>query len=147
MAGHCCLVDRRGFELLTSSVQTRRSTSWAKGPRHLPLANARVNLYVKMSVIQAWIWPVMIKKAIIIPPIPKILKSILVPPSVPSFSSAQAIRPKARTNQSVLIVIKIPIAMIIIPTIYFAMWAVRGSNPRPSRCKRDALPAELTAHL
>ena len=24
-------------------------------------------------------------------------------------------------------------------------WAVRGSNPRPSRCKRDALPAELTA--
>ena len=24
-------------------------------------------------------------------------------------------------------------------------WAVRGSNPRPSRCKRDALPTELTA--
>ena len=25
-------------------------------------------------------------------------------------------------------------------------WAVTGSNRRPSRCKRDALPAELTAH-
>src|SRR6476661_2398931 len=24
-------------------------------------------------------------------------------------------------------------------------WAVTGSNRRPSRCKRDALPAELTA--
>jgi hypothetical protein len=27
----------------------------------------------------------------------------------------------------------------------FRWWAVRGSNPRPSRCKRDALPTELTA--
>ena len=26
-------------------------------------------------------------------------------------------------------------------------WALRGSNSRPSRCKRDALPAELSAHL
>ena len=26
-----------------------------------------------------------------------------------------------------------------------AWWAVTGSNRRPSRCKRDALPAELTA--
>ena len=25
-------------------------------------------------------------------------------------------------------------------------WALRGSNSRPSRCKRDALPAELSAH-
>jgi hypothetical protein len=24
-------------------------------------------------------------------------------------------------------------------------WAVRDLNPRPSRCKRDALPTELTA--
>ena len=24
-------------------------------------------------------------------------------------------------------------------------WALRGSNSRPSRCKRDALPAELSA--
>ena len=24
-------------------------------------------------------------------------------------------------------------------------WALRGSNPRPSRCKRDALPTELSA--
>jgi|GEM_PF-1109434 hypothetical protein len=24
-------------------------------------------------------------------------------------------------------------------------WAVRGSNPRPPRCKRGALPTELTA--
>ena len=26
-------------------------------------------------------------------------------------------------------------------------WAVRDSNSRPSRCKRDALPTELTALL
>ena len=26
-----------------------------------------------------------------------------------------------------------------------AWWAVTGSNRRPSRCKRDALPTELTA--
>ena len=26
-------------------------------------------------------------------------------------------------------------------------WAMRGSNSRPSRCKRDALPAELIAHI
>ena len=26
-------------------------------------------------------------------------------------------------------------------------WALRGSNSRPSRCKRDALPAELSARL
>ena len=25
-------------------------------------------------------------------------------------------------------------------------WAVRGSNSRPSGCKPDALPAELTTH-
>ena len=25
-------------------------------------------------------------------------------------------------------------------------WALRGSNSRPSRCKRDALPAELNFH-
>ncbi len=25
-------------------------------------------------------------------------------------------------------------------------WALRGSNSRPSRCKRDALPAELNSH-
>ena len=29
----------------------------------------------------------------------------------------------------------------------FNWWALRGSNSRPSRCKRDALPAELSAHL
>lgn len=29
----------------------------------------------------------------------------------------------------------------------FLWWALRGSNSRPSRCKRDALPAELSAHL
>ncbi len=29
----------------------------------------------------------------------------------------------------------------------FDWWALRGSNSRPSRCKRDALPAELSAHL
>ena len=29
----------------------------------------------------------------------------------------------------------------------FYWWALRGSNSRPSRCKRDALPAELSAHL
>lgn len=28
----------------------------------------------------------------------------------------------------------------------FLWWALRGSNSRPSRCKRDALPAELSAH-
>ena len=28
----------------------------------------------------------------------------------------------------------------------FNWWALRGSNSRPSRCKRDALPAELSAH-
>ena len=27
----------------------------------------------------------------------------------------------------------------------FYWWALRGSNSRPSRCKRDALPAELSA--
>ncbi len=26
-------------------------------------------------------------------------------------------------------------------------WAMTGSNCRPSRCKRDALPTELIAHL
>lgn len=26
-------------------------------------------------------------------------------------------------------------------------WALRGSNSRPSRCKRDALPTELSARL
>ena len=26
-------------------------------------------------------------------------------------------------------------------------WVVRGSNPRPTRCKRVALPAELTTHI
>ena len=25
-------------------------------------------------------------------------------------------------------------------------WELRGSNSRPSRCKRDALPAELNSH-
>ena len=29
----------------------------------------------------------------------------------------------------------------------FCWWALRGSNSRPSRCKRDALPAELSAHF
>ena len=32
-----------------------------------------------------------------------------------------------------------------VPTFDRHWWAVRGSNPRPSRCKRDALPTELTA--
>ncbi|CDI04031.1 hypothetical protein BN873_790012 [Candidatus Competibacter denitrificans Run_A_D11] len=26
-------------------------------------------------------------------------------------------------------------------------WSGRGSNPRPSHCERDALPAELPPHL
>ena len=26
------------------------------------------------------------------------------------------------------------------------MWSGRGSNPRPSHCERDALPAELPPH-
>lgn len=26
-------------------------------------------------------------------------------------------------------------------------WVLRGSNPRPSPCKGDALPAELSTHL
>jgi hypothetical protein len=28
-----------------------------------------------------------------------------------------------------------------------AWWTVRGSNPRPQRCERCALPTELTAHM
>ena len=37
--------------------------------------------------------------------------------------------------------------IIIILKIYYVSiwWAVRDSNSRPSRCKRDALPTELTA--
>src|SRR5690349_18128657 len=31
------------------------------------------------------------------------------------------------------------------PDAHLTWWAVTGSNRRPSRCKRDALPAELTA--
>ena len=30
---------------------------------------------------------------------------------------------------------------------FFNWWELRGSNSRPSRCKRDALPAELNSHL
>ena len=30
--------------------------------------------------------------------------------------------------------------------LYAWWWALTGSNRRPSRCKRDALPAELSAH-
>ncbi len=29
---------------------------------------------------------------------------------------------------------------------FFNWWELRGSNSRPSRCKRDALPAELNSH-
>src|SRR3954465_2027009 len=32
-------------------------------------------------------------------------------------------------------------------TCAFNGWALRGSNPRPSPCKGDALPAELSARL
>ncbi len=31
--------------------------------------------------------------------------------------------------------------------LYPYKWTVRGSNPRPSACKADALPAELTVHI
>ena len=30
--------------------------------------------------------------------------------------------------------------------VFFNWWELRGSNSRPSRCKRDALPAELNSH-
>ena len=30
--------------------------------------------------------------------------------------------------------------------MYFVWWVLRGSNPRPSPCKGDALPAELSTH-
>ena len=30
---------------------------------------------------------------------------------------------------------------------FYKWWVVRGSNPRPIRCKRIALPAELTTRI
>ena len=33
-----------------------------------------------------------------------------------------------------------------IKAVFFNWWELRGSNSRPSRCKRDALPAELNSH-
>ena len=34
---------------------------------------------------------------------------------------------------------------VLLAAVLRGWWAVTGSNRRPSRCKRDALPTELTA--
>lgn len=60
-------------------------------------------------------------------------------------SCARRSRPLPKRKQELKAGLRLGIMTAIRTGMPSLWWAVTGSNRRPSRCKRDALPTELTA--
>ena len=76
--------------------------------------------------------------------------------SLRSFTAAISFSADRRAPARLCLVVKLPFSGVLTFSVHtnkkttlkgwlFCWWALRGSNSRPSRCKRDALPAELSA--
>ena len=76
--------------------------------------------------------------------------------SLRSFTAAISFSADRRATARLCLVVELPFSGVLTFSVHtnkkttlkgwlFCWWALRGSNSRPSRCKRDALPAELSA--